>query len=247
MPDSRNPRTRKSVTTLDEAAAYLAELARLPPKEANKVTADSAAQMLGVGRLLRKRLSKKGGVPPQDTADLAQEVIIGFIAAIKRHPNDDDRVTGKYLSRIAQYKVADYVDLRANAPTHQEFDVNEIEKDSVFRDRCIRAHEDKQLVRILQQRAHDLLQREAARDKPLLGGQIERVVQVMYLVSANAETVDSALKDAADLSIQLGYLGGRQTRNLRVRMSRQAELRRELGNSEPLVIKVVKPETPPEK
>jgi len=216
MPKCRSPNSRQ--TSLDELAALLAS-----------GTLDGARFQAGY-ETLRRRLRTGLGIPYFETEDPAMTGIASFLAEVQKDPGNEAIATGAYLWTVTKNRHFDGLrKLKAKPATESLEAMDDHQQDRTVLDSCRSAYEDRQGALSLQLHAISVLDRHARHSKDLLGGQLEAVLRDVHLAASSSDSVDSALHLAAAMSCERGVLGGQKTRNLRVRLGRQPELRRELS------------------
>ena len=233
MPNSKSPQS-KPLSPLDELAKLLAK----KPHELQEADAEHLEKQV---KWLRVNVfSRKFGVPPQEAADLTQETIIQFLEEVHARPDASGIANGRYLRIIARNRFNDYlrhlhrhpsVEGFADASGDDEADEHAIERIPGYLSACHDAFNDRQGAQSLQMHAISVLRRLAATNGGhLLQGRFEKIVMTMPLVASQSDSADSAIHARAAVLLEQGVLGGKHTRNLRVRLDRQPELRRELSS-----------------
>jgi len=216
MDDSRSPKSRP--VSLDEFAKLVATGALDRPR------------MDGGLRTLRRTMSRRYGVPPSETEELASQVVVDYLAEVRKDPTNPDKQKGAYMVGIARNRCRDTYRRARRRPETVELIEEDLSGPQYF-EACRSAHYDRQAALVLSLHAGDVIRRHAQRDKKLLKGGLERIVEVVQLVAAASASTDSAFPAASAILIEEGVLGGNNTRRIQARFDRQPEVRREFSSS----------------
>lgn len=216
MNDSRSSKSRS--VSLDAFAKFLA-------------TGSLDRQAMEDGyRTLRATMSRRHGIPASETEELASQVVVEYLAEIKKDPTNLDKQTGAYMAGIAKHRCNDTYRRRRRQPEMVEITEENLSGHQFF-EACRSAQNDREAALILSLHSGSVLRGHARQDSRLLkGGAMERIAEVIQLVASTSASADSVFPTARAILIEEGVLGGNSTRRLQARFDRQ-EARREFSSA----------------
>ena len=215
------PRARSPSSEVFAPLDSLAHLLASDSKDQNEIRNNLVA--------FRRLIQKKLRVAYQDTEELAHEAIHDFLKTVRSRPSELSLVSGKYLWGIAKNRLADSFRKTKGLVPIDEAGMDEPTIGSKpFLEATLEFSERERLLS-LQLYSHQVLGRLSDRAKEALGRDILKILEVVHLCAASAGSVDAAFKEAAEELVAQNILTEYSRRNIKVRLNRRADLRRELG------------------